>query len=392
MGRIEFKSNNVVTNKGSELGNIPKVRLKQNQVARIAVLEDPVAEWQHRLEAPQIKDGVPQYESKKIRGAERTVNVMDWKSSPRCLGDDLILSESGLDPANCPMCAEAKKSDKVRAPQRRFAVNVLEYNTKPGGSQLTDTFMVTCKVWTFNDRRFSVLVDLHNEHGPLTGYDLILGPCTVESFQNYEVRNASQAAWASGAKEAKAKGEPIPMHTQLATQVWASRQNEKTLHDMCAPVKELKYIEMDLDDIHQAWDAVKAYESEGAPVPSGGMKAASPQMDSYTSASLASGLDDLLGGSPSATPAPSYGTPTSDGLDDLLGGGTADPNNPHQGTPSAHSADQGVPSAGGVDMSDLMSDSSSSGASTADLLDDPAPKQESKKDEPLSFEDLLGSV
>lgn len=298
MPRFEFKEENVKKN----LYDFPKLKLKKNEVARIVLLEDPVGEYVHNLRKPKLVNGIPETEVKERRdGTTYEAYKTDWVSSVICLGDFGTLEANGSDADRCPVCAEAAKSDIVLRPQRRFAMHVIQYQTKPNGDVATP-FGVTTKIWAFTDKVFGQLFDIKKEWKDLRVHDLIL-KCTNEAFQNYEITVGASAAW-------RASDE----NQRLTVATFKENRAEK-IEVFCGSPKEAKYVEMDLAQVREAWAVINGSSS---------VSEADAAL-SNVGTNLAAGLDDLLGSSTS-TDAEGWhkeeAKPEAVGsFDDLLGGG-----------------------------------------------------------------------
>lgn len=196
MGRVGFTTEN----KGKVVDfNYPKLKLKAGEKARIIVgLEDPVMEYVHTLRKPVIANGKPVTElvTNDRTGAQTTEYKKDFVGNPICLGDESIIADKGMDPDHCPACALAKSNpDYAEPPKRRFAMHVIRYRTKAGTFNPTNPFSVEILVWSFTDMVFNKLVDAKEEWGNLLQHDLLLGPCTNEGFQKFDINVGSEAAW-----------------------------------------------------------------------------------------------------------------------------------------------------------------------------------------------------
>lgn len=300
MPRFEFKEENVKKN----LYDFPKLKLKKNQIARIVLLEDPVGEYVHNLRKPKLVNGIPETEMKDRRdGTQYESYKTDWVSSVICLGDFGTLESNGSDPKNCPICAEAAKSDIVLPPQRRFAMHVLQYNTTPGGD-VAVPFGASTKVWAFTDKVFGKIFSIRKEWGDLRAHDLIL-KCDNEPFQNYEITVGAKAAWMESDDTKK-----------VAVATFKGNRAEK-IEAFCGSAKEKRFIEMDLQQVREAWAVVNGSSSPSA----------ADAALSNVGTDLSAGLDDLLGAETSTKDAEGWhkeeSKPEAVGsFDDLLGEAT----------------------------------------------------------------------
>lgn len=293
MARIEFTTE---AKKATTNYDYPKLKLKNGERARILLLESPVVEYVHTLRAPQIMNGKPVMETKKRKDdSEYQDFKMDFLSRPLCLGDAGVLEDKGSDPKNCPMCELAKEnSDMSQAPQRRFAMHVIRYKTKPNGFDPITPFTVELLVWAFTDKIFNKIVDFKNEFGDLKRHDLTLGPCTNESFQQFDVSISNKGAWLEDDERKKRTVETF-------------KENQiPDLSIACGTKKERKWIDEDLSRIRENWSTAS------------GIDAAPLDLTSNVGGDLSEGLSDLL----DTTDADGWHKDpetTSGDLDDLLG-------------------------------------------------------------------------
>lgn len=244
---VEFKTDNKIQN----AFDFPKLKLEQGESARVAVLESPVVEYRHTLERPKVLNGKGVKETKKRKdGSEYQDWALEFMSSPLCLGDPDILDERGSDTKNCPVCALAAKGDYVKAPVRRYAMHIIQYNTKPGGSSVATPFQVNTKVWAFSDTIFNKIIDFANEFGDLTQHDLLLGPCTNKGFQKYDISISAKAEWSQDEER------------KTLTKATFSQNRAQDLVIFCGAKKEQRWLEEDLSVITDAWSTVLRGGSE----------------------------------------------------------------------------------------------------------------------------------
>lgn len=296
MPRVEFKAENKVATTNYDY---PKLKLKNGEKARILVgLESPIVEYVHTLRSPQIVNGQPQtVEVTNDRtGAKTTEYKMDFISRPLCLGDATILSEKGSDPKNCPMCKLAQEHpDYTQPPQRRYAMHVIRYRTKNGTTDLTTPFSVETLVWSFTDKVFNKITDFREEWGDLRKHDLLLGPCTNEMFQQFDITVAAKAAWLESAER-----------KELTAQTFKENQIPDLTIAAGSP-KQKQWVDQDIQKILEAWGAI--------------MGASSAEDD----ADLDADLSGLLGGdedtfeAQAAKKGAAEETTADDDVDDLLG-------------------------------------------------------------------------
>lgn len=264
----------------------PKLKLKSGEHARVVLLEDPVMEYVHTLRAPQIINGVPQMGTEKRKdGTEYQDYKKDFVSRPLCTGDLTVLSETGIDTQGCAMCRMAEENPTwMGAPQRRYAMHVVRYRTKAGGFALATPFAVELLVWGFTDMVFNTIVDAKTEWGDLRKHDLLLGPCSNEMFQKFDINVGAKAEWMDD-KERQ----------QLTVETFKNNQIPD-LSIACGAKKEERWLLEDLNKIRLAWAVVE--RSSATP----GQVIGNPQE------SLDSALSSLLDGV-SSTPAAATAPP-----------------------------------------------------------------------------------
>ncbi|WNN95049.1 single-stranded DNA binding protein [Microbacterium phage Magritte] len=252
MGRVAFTSEN---KKSTNNFDFPKLKLTQGEKARIVVgLEDPVVEYVHTLRKPQIVNGTPQMETLKRRdGSEYQGYKKDFVGTPLCEGREEVLDDKGLDKDQCPMCAlAAENSDYTDAPRRRYAMHVMRYRTKGNTDQVATPFSVELVVWSFTDKIFAKLVDIRNdiEGGDLRKHDIVLGPCTNPTFQQFDITpSLKKAEWMADKERGK---------------IFAETWKENQIPDLTIAIgnrKKEEWIKQDIETIREAWAEVRAYES-----------------------------------------------------------------------------------------------------------------------------------
>lgn len=219
-----------------------RLKLKVGEKARIVLLEKPTFTWVHTLRAPKIVDGRANKVIKRRKdGTEFADWDMDFIGRPQCLGDHATIAEDGVDPKNCPICARAKESDEAAAPERRFAINVIRYNTKADGSVVTP-FGCTSVVWTFTENNFNKLLDIAQENGNLVGRDLILGPCQPpEAFQKFDISTGARNYWQESDE-------------QKDTVLQTHKNNRiEDLETACGRRVEAKWLRDDIQKIKDRW-------------------------------------------------------------------------------------------------------------------------------------------
>ena len=272
MPRVEFVEDNIKKNDY----DYPKFKLdKKGEKARIAILEAPVAEFVHNLRKPKLVNGVPQKETKYKRNGDPYEDfVYEFVSRPICLGDYGVLTEDGSDPDKCPICAEAKRTDRFYAPQRRFALHVVRYETNKN-LEAKDPFSARTEVYSFTDKVFGELFSFKQQGFNLQKHDIIV---TAENpaFAGYNLQVTMEAAWLKDESTQKyVKG------------LFTEENLAPDLSIFCGSKKSEKQIEYDIRAINEAWDIATGVRNVSA------VDAALSTVGG--SMSLVDNADDLLG-------------------------------------------------------------------------------------------------
>ncbi len=293
-------------NKSAQFSNFPRLKLSYGEKARILCVEKtPEYAWTHTLNRPALQDGKVVMQEVKQRGGDTVERMkMEFVGRPLCLGDVGVLQDKGVDVKNCPACAEAADSDIINPPDRRFAMHVIKYAVKSGSFELSKPFRCETVVWAFGDFIYNKLTDFVTEWGSLSNHDLLLGPCENESFQKYEIAISKEAAWND------------PEHPEYRDNVLETFKENHTdnLESFCGRKVTRSFMEDDIQKVVTRWKLVR-----------GGSLYQDGESDQRD---LASGLSDLLSGSPSEKPAAAVAgssevvasTSAGLGLGDLLGG------------------------------------------------------------------------
>jgi hypothetical protein len=264
----------------------PKIKLEANQRLRIVCAEQPWMEWVHRLEAPKLENGQPIMKRQERRGEAQLVYDMEWFGSPICTGDSETLKEKGADPANCLVCEASRRVEGIGGPVRRYAMNVVEYATRPDLT-LTDPFNARIQVWSFTAKIYDKLLGFQKEWTNLAHHDLKLGPPEVPVyFQRFPIEIAQEAAWMS-----------TPYNRQYMDTLWRSPGNRATdeqLRDACGRNYAPNYLREDVSRCEQRWGMAR----NTGPQPGAGWGGQQPQQ------TLQQGFGDLLGQPPGRAPAP----------------------------------------------------------------------------------------
>lgn len=276
MPRIPVSQDSVTTSAG-----FPKLKLETNETARICLIEpQPMFEYVHYLRAPQLVNGAPKlvWRTHGKTGEQFQDYEKDLVSSAICLGDPDVIADHGLDRHNCPVCAEAARSENFERPQRRFAVHILHYGTQQGSGQLRSPFTLECKAWAFPETRFRILANLVTEHAPKTGefpsgdprqLDLVLGPCRSGQFQNYEIQAGGRCEWLAN-DERKRMGA-----------VAYQENHTDNLSALCGQSNSAEAMTDDIHKVKERWAIVNGTHQrnhpQGAPTPGTGQVAGTRQ-------------------------------------------------------------------------------------------------------------------
>jgi hypothetical protein len=297
VGRVTFEEKNKTTTSS----DYPRLKLEKGEKARIVCLENPEAAFVHTLRAPKLINGMPKMITRERQNGETFEDYdQDFIGRPICLGDEGILEERGSDPKNCPICKMASEGDMAQSPQRRFAMHVFKYATRTGTTEIIEPFSGQLVVWSFTDKIFGKLVDFATEWGNLQAHDLLLGPCTNPTFQQYDIGISGKAEWTAS-----------PDRRNYVAVMFRENQT-KDLASFCGRRQDRRYLEEDLDKVRQRW-AIISGRGTGTPQPDPAVAAEAP--------TLAEGLGDLLS-QQADTSLPSREVqqgPSDTGLADLLG-------------------------------------------------------------------------
>lgn len=266
MPEIDFDPQHKRTS--SDALEFERLKLKKDERARIVLLERPTFAYVHTLRAPKIVSGQAVKVEKKTRRGEIYMDWdMDFIGRPLCLGDLGILADKGVDATNCPACKRSTETDEINQPERRFAMNIIRYTMTRDG-RLVEPFSCTAMVWGFTEGIYNRLVDIAQEHGALVGQDLLLGPCTDEGYQKYEIQAGRSPLWQSS--------EPIK-NTVVAT--YQSNKVDE-LERACGRRAETRWMVKDIEQISERWRIARG-------IPDG--------TEAAGAAALTTGLDALLG-------------------------------------------------------------------------------------------------
>jgi len=272
MPRFEFKEENIRKNDY----DYPKFKLEKGETARIVMLEDPWGEYVHTLRKPKLVGGVAVKEQKKRRdGTYYEDYEYEFVAQALCTGDAGVLQEDGSDPKGCPICAEAVKSDKFPAPKLRYAVHVVEYDTKPDGSVKESPFGASTKVWGFTERVFGELYGFKKEWKDLRQHDLIVyrDPSTMTTGV-YKISVAATAAWTQDEKR-----------QQYIKELIAPENLAPDLAIFCGSRKSEAKLGYDIAAINEAWAIATGVQ---------GLRGNDAEIAQVGSLGLNQGISDLL--------------------------------------------------------------------------------------------------
>lgn len=271
MPRVAFREENIKKNDYS----YPKLKLKKNEIARVVLLEEPEVEYVHNIRKPKLNGGIPATEQKTRRDNTQYEDyVYEFVGRPICLGDFATLEAEGSDPKRCPICEEALKSDKFSAPQRRFALHVVKYETQPNSTTVKLPFQATTLIWSFTDKVFTKLFEFQQEWGDLRQHDLIL-KCENEPFQTYDISVAAKAEWMQDDDR-----------KELVKGIMSKENLAPDLSLYCGSKKNETQLGYDIRAVNETWAVVNGVTSSPTDAALSSVGA---------SLSLGEGLDDLLG-------------------------------------------------------------------------------------------------
>jgi hypothetical protein len=271
MAKMSFSA----SNKSAADETFPKLRLDQDESARISLFEEPEVGFVHNLRGPRITNGEVQYKIVEGRNGTERQMEFDFVGNPICLGDFNTLQDRGIDPKNCPACkAVQDHPDMFQAPKRRFAMHIFQYQTN-GTSKPTRNFQGTVKVWAFTDQKFNEIIDLMEEapDGNISNVDLILGPCENKMFQKFKIISSPQVK----RKESEATAE--------AFQDIIEENKANDLSKFLGRSTKKEWLADDIDKVKAKWRQANGQKDEAS---NDGLVAAERNLD----AGLTSLLDD----------------------------------------------------------------------------------------------------
>jgi hypothetical protein len=284
MAKMSFSA----TNKSQDTETFPKLKLDQDESARIACFEEPEVGFVHNLRSPKILNGEVQYKVVDGKNGPDRQMEFDFVGNPICLGDFNVLQDRGIDPKNCPACKAASEApDMFQPPKRRFAMHVFQYQTN-GTSKPTRNFQGSVKVWAFTDQKFNELIDLMEEapEGNIRNIDIVLGPCENKMFQKFKMIHSNQVKW-------KESEQTVAQFEDITTE-----NRAKDLEKFLGRSTKKDWLEDDIDKVKTKWRAVNGVKGEKA---NDGLAGAERNLDA--------GLANLIDDAPKA--APVAATPTT---------------------------------------------------------------------------------
>lgn len=185
-------------NRVARFNDYPQLKFQNKDAqARVVLLEnDPEVTFVHSVRAPELNNG------EVVRELDKNGNkVIKYEFMGRylCLGNFDVLSKKEADVENCPFCAVAVKSDIINKADRRYALHVIQYNTKPGSFRIADPFVPQLKVWQFANKVFNSLIEAQEEWEDLRTHDLNI-TCENPQFQKLNISVAATAEWLANAE------------------------------------------------------------------------------------------------------------------------------------------------------------------------------------------------
>lgn len=255
--------------RSSFTADFPRLHLKFNEKARIFLIEAeaPHYEWIHYLRKPKIVDNAPVPTTRRLQDGTTVPDwEMDFGGAPICLGDAGTLEDAASDPKNCPVCEEATKSDIFLPPQRKFAMNVVQYLTAPNSFDIQEPFRCQTRVWRFSDKIYAKLADFAREWGNnLRDNDLCL-KCISGQFQTYEMSVARDAAWKSESvpRDIRDQRAQTLVDTYRSSHVPSGRKDDNGVSELkhyCGRLSQKAWILGDIAKVKQAWDSLYRWQA-----------------------------------------------------------------------------------------------------------------------------------
>jgi len=188
---MDFDASKVPPEKGIEF---PKVALKKDEIARACILS--TKGW-----VVSVRHWV-----KGIGYVHCHAAKSEKVQSPT---DLLKIEEEGGRPADCILCqAVADGNDRVRPPQRRFALRVLRYRTDVSGKPVPGGLRYWLEIWIIDNRKYRNLHGILEEWGgekknKINQHDLQI-TCDEEKYQNVTINAMKSALWIQDKEGVKA--------------------------------------------------------------------------------------------------------------------------------------------------------------------------------------------
>lgn len=248
MPRVSFTPDNKVeTSNGFD-----RLKLKLNETARVAYIENPVCVWVHTLYAPVIgEDGKPEMHMAAPKVGEDPIPMVkkEYIGRFQCLGNEKTIEDNGVDTVNCPACvlASAKGGFSAR-PAQRYAMHIAKYNVKQGTASVsTANFGVQIQVWIFNGKTFNQLEELNSGDFPFSENDIKLQlKEPPEEMQKLIITPAKGAEW-QATDERKA----------LVREAFEeSHVSEPVLESMAARKQDKTMVQSMVDTVKERWAVV----------------------------------------------------------------------------------------------------------------------------------------
>lgn len=297
MAKMSFSANN----KAADNETFPRLKLDQDESARISCYEEPEVGFVHNLRAPKIANGEVQYKTVNTKNGPDRQMDFEFIGNPICLGDFNTLQDRGIDPNNCPACKAAQEApDMFAPPKRRFAMHVFQYQTN-GTTKPTKNFQGAVKVWSFTDQKFGEIIDMMEEapDGDIRNIDIVI-TCENKLFQNFKMIPSIQVKH----KESDAT------HSQFESIIEDNRA--KDLTKFLGRTTRKDWLEDDINKVKSKWRSANGLKDERA---DDGLASAERNLDA--------GLANLLDSSPETPKASQTKTSTKSNdeaasFDDIL--------------------------------------------------------------------------
>lgn len=169
--------------------DFPKFELSMDEIARANLLS--IKGWEVSLR--HFVKGIGYVHCHAAKNAKDTKELLK------------IQQEAGR-PDECLMCKiSATGTDRVSAPQRRFATRILRYKTNLNGEVSGGNLSYWLEIWILDNRKFKDLQKIVSEWGGKGGEDIrnhdILISCTNQQYQNMTLQTMQKALWVADKEE-----------------------------------------------------------------------------------------------------------------------------------------------------------------------------------------------